>query len=95
MESPQVFLLKTFKMTIKYTHMSTKVISIRVRKEIIEELEKHGIDVNKELKLYLEKLYYQIKIGEAVEEWKKILENVKPSEEGFAERSVREDRESH
>ena len=36
-----------------------------------------------------------IKAKEYVKFWTKLLENVKPSEKGFSEASVREDRESH
>ncbi|MEM1627546.1 MAG: VapB-type antitoxin [Sulfolobaceae archaeon] len=74
--------------------MST-VISVRIRKEIKEELEKNGIDIDQEVRKFLEELYLKVKAKEYVKKWIKDLENVKPSEEGFAVSSVREDRESH
>ena len=36
-----------------------------------------------------------IKAIEYVNEWVKLLKDIKPSEKGFSERSIREDRESH
>ena len=74
--------------------MST-VISVRVKKEIKEELERYGIDIDKEVREFLEELYLKVKAKEYVDSWTKLLENVKPSEKGFSETSVREDRESH
>jgi len=40
--------------------MST-VISIRIRKEIKEELEKQGIDIDQEVRKFLEELYIKVK----------------------------------
>jgi len=71
------------------------VISIRIKKEIKELLEKENVNINEEVKKFLEELASKIKMRKYVAEWDKILENVKPSEKGFAERSIREDRESH
>jgi len=74
--------------------MST-VISIRIKKEIKEELEKHGINISREVRKFLEELYIKVKAKEYVNKWIKELKYVKPSEEGFSIKSVREDRESH
>jgi arginine repressor len=74
--------------------MST-VISIRIKKEIKEELEKHGIDISQEVKKFLEELYIKVKAKEYVNKWIEELKDVKPSEEGFSVKSIREDRESH
>ncbi|MFZ8848931.1 MAG: VapB-type antitoxin [Thermoproteota archaeon] len=74
--------------------MST-VVSVRIKKEIKELLEKENVNINEEVKKFLEELASKIKMRKYVAEWDKILENVKPSEKGFAERSIREDRESH
>ncbi len=71
------------------------VISIRIKKEIKELLEKENININEEVKKFLEELANKIKIRKYIAEWDKILENVKPSEKGFAGRSIREDRKSH
>ncbi len=74
--------------------MST-VISVRIKKEIKEELEKHGIDISQEVKKFLEELYIKVKAKEYVNKWIEELKDVKPSEEGFSTKSIREDRESH
>ena len=76
------------------TAVST-VISVRVRKEIKEELERRGIDIGQEVRKFLEELYLKVKAREYVESWAELLKGVRPSEEGFSERSVREDREGH
>ena len=74
--------------------MST-VISVRVRKEVKEILEREGIDIAKEVKDYLESLAWRTQAKKSVEKWRTILNNVKPSEKSFSAKSVREDRESH
>ncbi|ACP34735.1 hypothetical protein YG5714_0679 [Sulfolobus islandicus Y.G.57.14] len=74
--------------------MST-VISVRIKKEIKEELEKHGVDIDQEVRKFLEELYLKVKAKEYINKWIEDLKDVKPSEEGFSSNSVREDRESH
>jgi len=74
--------------------MST-VISVRIKKEIKEELEKHGINISQEIRKFLEELYIKVKAKEYVNKWLEELKDVKPSEEGFSIKSVREDREGH
>ena len=74
--------------------MST-VISVRIRKEVKDLLERAGIDISKVVREYLEELAWRTKVSRIVEKWDRLLENVKPSEPGFATKSVREDRESH
>jgi len=73
--------------------MST-VISVRVSKEIKEELEKAGVDVAKEVRKLLEELAWKVRVRKQVESWDRILSNIKPSVRGFSAESVREDRES-
>jgi antitoxin component of RelBE/YafQ-DinJ toxin-antitoxin module len=74
--------------------MST-VISVRIKEEIKEELEKHGIDISQEIKKFLEELYIKVKAKEYVNKWIEELKDIKPSEKGFSIKSIREDRESH
>ena len=74
--------------------MST-VISVRINEEIKKELEKHGIDISQEIRKFLEELYIKVKAKEYVNKWIEELKNVKPSEEGFSIKSIREDREGH
>jgi len=70
------------------------VISVRVPEEVKKILEENGVDVAEEVRKHLEELAWKIKIRKFVEKWDEILKNVKPSEPGFAVKSVREDRES-
>ena len=74
--------------------MST-VISVRIKEEIKEELEKHGIDISQEVRKFLEELYIKVKAKEYVNKWIKELKDIKPSEKDFSIKSIREDRESH
>jgi len=73
--------------------MST-VINVRINEKIKEELEKHGIDISQEVRKFLEELYIKVKAKEYVNKWIEELKDIKPSEEGFSTKSVREDRES-
>lgn len=74
---------------------TSAVISVRVREEIKKLLEESGLDVGEEVRKYLEELAWRVKIKRIVEGWDAILRDVEPSEVGFSERSVREDREGH
>jgi antitoxin component of RelBE/YafQ-DinJ toxin-antitoxin module len=75
--------------------VQTTVITTRIKKEIKEVLERAGINIPTVIKTYLEELAWKLQLSVETEEMRKLLENVKPSEKGFAEKSVREDRESH
>jgi len=75
--------------------MQTTVISTRVKKNVKEILEKAGVDIPKVIREKLEELAWKLQLEEEVKELRKLLEEVKPSESGFAVKSVREDRESH
>ncbi|MEL9941046.1 MAG: VapB-type antitoxin [Ignisphaera sp.] len=74
--------------------MST-VISVRVREDVKKLLEEEGIDIAEEVRKFLEELALKVRLRRYVDKWVRLLEGVTPSERGFAERSVREDRESH
>ncbi|MEM2394685.1 MAG: VapB-type antitoxin [Candidatus Bathyarchaeia archaeon] len=65
------------------------------KKEVKENLEKAGVNISETVRQHLEELYWKIRLKEEMEVMRKILEEVKPSERGFAEKSAREDRESH
>jgi hypothetical protein len=71
------------------------VISVRIPEEVKRILEENGVDIAEEVRKHLEELAWKIKIRKFIEKWDELLKNVKPSEPGFAVRSVREDRESH
>ncbi len=72
--------------------LSTVVVSVRVRREVKEELERADIDVGEAVRRYLEALAAREK-KRVIAKWKRILGDVVPSSAGFASRSVREDRE--
>jgi antitoxin component of RelBE/YafQ-DinJ toxin-antitoxin module len=71
------------------------VISVRIREEVKRVLEEAGINISEAVREYLEELAWRIRVRKTIEKWDKMLEGVKPSEKGFAARSVREDRDSH
>lgn len=73
--------------------MDSVVISVRVRKEIKTKLEEEGVDVQNEVKMFLEHRASQSQLKQALDEIEKILkEHSKPSKKGFAVKSIREDR---
>ncbi|MEL9941124.1 MAG: hypothetical protein QW348_06750 [Ignisphaera sp.] len=53
------------------------------------------VDIAEEVRKFLEELALKVRLRRYVDKWVRLLEGVTPSERGFAERSVREDRESH
>jgi hypothetical protein len=75
--------------------MQTTVVSTRVKKNVKESLEKAGVDIPKVVREHLEELAWKLQLEEEVKGLRRLLEEVKPSESGFAVKSVREDRESH
>lgn len=83
------------KCILVFTMVQTTVITTRIKKEVKEVLERAGINIPAVIKTYLEELAWKLQLSVETEEMRKLLENVKPSEKGFAEKSVREDRESH
>jgi len=78
-----------------FTVTQTTIVTIRIRKEVKEVLEKAGVSIPKFVKQHLEELAWKPQTKEETEKLRKLLGNFKPSEKGFAEKSVREDRESH
>jgi len=75
--------------------VKTTVVTTRIKKEIKEALEKAGVNIPNIIREHLEELAWKLQLKEQTEKLRKILEKVKPSEQGFATKSVREDRESH
>jgi post-segregation antitoxin (ccd killing protein) len=71
------------------------VVSVRVPREVKEELERAGVNVSEAVRSYLEELARRVRAERALRRLDKLLEEaVKPSGEGFAAASVREDRDS-
>lgn len=75
--------------------VQTTVVTIRIKKEIKEALEKAGVNISSVIREHLEELAWKLQLKVQTENLRKLLEKVKPSEQGFAAKSVREDRESH
>jgi antitoxin component of RelBE/YafQ-DinJ toxin-antitoxin module len=75
--------------------VQTTVITARIRREVKDILERAGINISAAIKAHLEELAWKIQLKEEIEKMRELLEDVKPSERGFAEKSVREDREGH
>ncbi len=74
--------------------MDSVVVSVRIKKAVKLELEKEGIDVESAVKEYLVNRAAQLQWKKAVERMTKIIKTkVKPSKEGFAVKSIREDRD--
>jgi regulator of PEP synthase PpsR (kinase-PPPase family) len=75
--------------------VQTTVVTTRIKKEIKEILEKAGVNIPSVIREHLEELAWKLQLKEQTEKLRKLLEKVKPSEPGFATKSVREDRENH
>mgnify|MGYP006977946734 CR=1 FL=1 len=75
--------------------MYMSVISIRVDDKVKKILKESGVDINREVKRFLEDLAWKIEVKRRVERLNILLKDVLPAEEGFSTSSVREDRESN
>jgi hypothetical protein len=76
--------------------MMSEVISVRVSREIKNELEAAGINTSEEVKRHLEELAWKMRSRRAVEEMNEVIrKRVKPSKKGFAAAQVRDDRDGH
>lgn len=70
------------------------VISVRVRKEVKEELERAGVNIAEEVRGFLEELARRLRAEREIRELDEIIQrHVKPSPKGFSTRSIREDRD--
>jgi len=58
-----------------------------------EELERLGVNIAEEVRRFLEELAWRERVKREVDRINALLESVKLSPEGFAARSVREDRD--
>jgi antitoxin component of RelBE/YafQ-DinJ toxin-antitoxin module len=73
----------------------TAVVTVRIKREIKDALEKAGVNIPSVIRQHLEELAWRLQLKEETEKMSKLLEDVKPSEREFAVKSVKEDRESH
>ncbi|RJS86312.1 VapB-type antitoxin [Candidatus Bathyarchaeota archaeon] len=72
----------------------SEVVSVRVKREIKELLEREGIDVGAAIRNYLEEMAWRIKVKRGLEKLDEMLREMPPASRGFSARSVREDRDS-
>ena len=73
----------------------SEVVSVRIKKETKETLERNGVDIPHLVKNYLEKVAWKSQSKKNVREIHALIEkSVKPSRKGFGARSIREDRDS-
>ena len=73
--------------------MDSVVVSVRVKKRMMQNLEKEGIDVQSAFKEFLSQKELQLEHKKAIAKIMKMVQkNVKPSAKGFAVKSIREDR---
>ena len=74
----------------------SEVVSVRVRKEVKETLEKAGIDVAGKTREYLEELAWETRARSTLAELDELIrKGVKPSAKGSSARLIRRDRDSH
>ena len=70
------------------------VVSIRIDKGLKIELERNGVNVSKAAREYFERVAREARSARALDEIAGFVKRkVKPSKPGFAERSIREDRD--
>jgi hypothetical protein len=74
--------------------MDSVVVSIRIKKDLKATLEKEGIDVEQDVKEYLNQKAKRIALRKTIERATQILKSnkVKPSKKGWAVRTIRHDR---
>jgi hypothetical protein len=60
-----------------------------------KEVPKNGVIFRRGVRVFFVDLAWKVKLRRQIEKWNRLLVGVKPSREGFAVGSVREDRESH
>ena len=73
----------------------SRVISIRIDDEDYKKLLESGINPPEKLKEYVRKMTHDLSAQQQREKLDAIIsERVKPSEPGFASRSIRDDRDS-
>ncbi len=73
--------------------MMSEVVSVRVKREIKELLEREGVDIGAAVRNYLEEMAWRIKVKRGLERLDEMLKEMPPAPRGFSARSVREDRD--
>ncbi len=73
----------------------SEVVSVRIKKETKEVLERNGIDISLVTRSYLEKLAWTAQRKKNLKELHRLIErDVKPSRNDFSVASIREDRDN-
>jgi hypothetical protein len=73
----------------------SEVVSVRIKKETKDALERNGVDISLATRAYLEKLAWKSTSKKNLRELHKLIENkVKPSKKGFSLKTIREDRDN-
>lgn len=75
--------------------MYMSVISIRIDEKVKKILKESGVDINREVKHFLENLAWKIEVKRRIERLNILLKDISPAKEGFSTFSVKEDRESN
>jgi hypothetical protein len=71
----------------------SEIVSVRIKKETKEALERSGIDIPAVTRCYLERLAWKSQQEKNVKELHQLIEkNVKPSKKVFASKSFKKDR---
>ena len=72
----------------------SEVVSVRIKKETKETLERNGVDISLATRAYLEKLAWKSTSKNNLRELHKLIESkVKPAQKGSSVKSIREDRD--
>ncbi len=73
----------------------SEVVSVRIKKETKDTLEKNGVDIPNTVRKYLDELAWKAQSHEKARKLHQLIEKrVRPSHAGFSAASVREDRDS-
>lgn len=72
----------------------SEVVSVRIKKETKDALERTGIDISSAVRSYLEKLAWKEASKKNLKQLHRLIEKeVRPSRKGFSAASIREDRD--
>jgi len=72
----------------------SEVVSVRIKKETKEALERSGVDISLVTRSYLENLAWKSQQKRKLKELHNLVKKAKPSKQGFSVESIREDRNS-
>jgi|HubBroStandDraft_2_1064218.scaffolds.fasta_scaffold1922468_2 hypothetical protein len=74
----------------------SRVVSVRVHKEVLQVLEDAGVDVAGKTRTYLEDLAWECRTKATLAELRGIIQkDVRPARKGSSAKLIREDRDAH